>query len=126
MSAEEMVEKLLGTDIVLATSGSGLSVSVLLLPNSGVVEVMPENYRSSLYQKMAGDFSLYYLAHTNFTGDAWNNGECAYTEEMEDIRELPKTCRENLEKGEVYVHPITLWMMLIDMSKAVSHNKYNV
>ena len=126
MSAEEMVEKLRGPDIVLATSGSGLSISVLLLPNSGVVEVMPENYRSSLYQKMAGDFSLYYLAHTNFTGAAWNNGECAYTEEMEDIRELPKTCRENLEKGEVYVHPITLWMMLVDMSKAVSHNKYNV
>ena len=126
MSAEEMVEKLRRTDIVLATSGSGLSISVLLLPNSGVVEVMPENYRSSLYQKMAGDFGLYYLAHTNFTGDAWNNGECAYTEEMEDIRELPKTCREDLEKGVVYVHPITLWMMLVDMSKAVSHNKYNV
>ena len=126
MNAEELVEKLRMTDIVMAASGSSLSISVLLLPNSGVVEVMPENYRSSLYQKMAGDFGLYYLAHTNFTGGAWEDGECAYTEEMEDIRELPKSCRENLEKGEVYVHPITLWMMLVDMSKSVSHNKYNV
>ena len=126
MNAEELVEKLRTTDIVMAASGSSLSISVLLLPNSGVVEVMPENYRSSLYQKMAGDFGLYYLAHTNFTGGSWEDGECAYTEEMEDIRELPKSCRENLEKGEVYVHPITLWMMLVDMSKSVSHNKYNV
>lgn len=126
MNAEELVEKLRMTDIVMAASGSSLSISVLLLPNSGVVEVMPANYRSSLYQKMAGDFGLYYLAHTNFTGGAWEDGECAYTEEMEDIRELPKSCRENLEKGEVYVHPITLWMMLVDMSKSVSHNKYNV
>ena len=48
MNAEELVEKLRMTDIVMAASGSSLSISVLLLPNSGVVEVMPENYRSSL------------------------------------------------------------------------------
>lgn len=126
LSPAEIVEKVRRTDILMAASGKGLSLSVLLLPKSGVIEVMPLNYRSSLYQKIAGEFGLFYLAHTNFTGNAAESGECTYSEEMEDIRELPKTCRENLEKGEVYIPTITLWMMMMDMSKTVSHNKYNV
>lgn len=126
LSPAELVEKVGKTDIVMAPSGKGLAISVLLLPNSGVVEIMPENYRSSLYQKMAGDFGLFYLVHTNFTENMEKGGKCAYSEEMEDIRELPSACRVKLERGEVYVHPITLWMMLTDMRMSVSHNKYNV
>ena len=113
-------------DILLAASGTALSLCVFMLPRSGVVEIMPNNYRSVYYQRLATNFDLYYLSHTNFSEPMKLPEGCIYSEGVEDIRELPVRCRESLELDEVYVHPITLWMMITDMSKTVNHNKYHI
>lgn len=77
---------------------------MFMVPKSGVVEIMPVNYRNDYYHNLAISSGLYYLSHVNFT--------------MEEVTmELQE---------EVYVPPITLWMIMTDMANSVAHNKYHV
>ena len=65
---------------------------------------MPVNYRNDFYHDLALSSGLYYLSHVNFT------------------EEVIKTSDEE----EVYIPPITLWMIMTDMANSVNHNKYHV
>ena len=80
------MKSLLKADILLAASGPALALSVFLVPKSGVVEVMPANYRNDFYHDLALSSGLYYLSHVNFTGESV----------------------EASEEDEVYIPPITL------------------
>lgn len=126
MNFPDAVKFVMSVDILLAASGPALTMSIFLTPHSGIVEVMPENYRSGYYHHLASGSDVYYLAHTNFTSNLIPIQNCTYSISDTDMWSYPSECRKQFLKREVYIPPITLWMILTDMSNSVNHNKYHI
>lgn len=122
----EVVKIVLTADILLAATNPALVLSVFLAPRSGVVEILPVNYRSGYYHNLAVSSDLYYLAHTNFTEQFAHSQECSYSVQDVEIWEKEAVCKKEFLQKEVYVPPITLWMILTDISRSVHHNKYHI
>lgn len=123
LSFPEKVKFMTSVDILLAATGPVLGLAVFLTPHSGVVEIMPENYRSGYFHHIATGSDLYYLAHSNFSSTSTNSfkdSKCQLSDEM------GLSCSKMVENDGVYVHPITLWMIMTDMSNSVNHNKYHI
>ena len=125
-SPSELIRTLTSIDILLAATNPALAFAVFLVPRSGVVEVMAENYRSGFYHRLAVSSDLYYLSHTNFTDTFDPIENCSYSVRDEEIWDREPSCRKAFLMREVYVHPITLWMIMTDMAKSVHHNKYHI
>ena len=125
MSWEERVQALISVDILLLASGPTMALSLFLTPQSGVVEICPVNYRGYFYSRVAREMGVYYLAHYNFTSIPSTRlpPECLDVQDNMDESEL---CRSQMMTPHVYVPPITLWMMLVDMGNTVNHNKYHI
>ena len=125
MSWGVRIRTLISVDILLLASGPTMILSLFLTPQSGVVEICPVNYRGSFYNRVAMETGVYYLAHYNFTSITSTHlpPECFDVQDNMDESEL---CRNQVITPYVYVPPITLWMMLVDMGNTVNHNKYHI
>lgn len=122
----EIVKIVMKCDVILGATGPALTLAVFLPPYSGLVEIFPENYRSNYFNNLAISSHLFYLAHYNFTDKPISFSNCSYSIQDEEIWLKEPSCREVLSKTEVYVPPITLWMILTDIANSVNHNKYHV
>ena len=125
MTWEMRIRTLISVDILLLATGPTMILSLFLMPKSGVVEICPINYRGYFYRQMAMTMDIYYLAHYNFTSTSSSQLplECVG---FEDNMDESEACREKMLTPTVYVPPIMLWMMLVDMGNTVNHNKYHI
>ena len=93
-------------DILIAVSSPVLSLAMFLMPQSGVLEILPRYETTAQYSRFVYGLDLLYYSHHQLE------------------RSMFET-ENHLQTATTYVDKNTMWQYLLDMCNMVRHNKYH-
>ena len=103
---KELVKEFMAVDILMAVSSPILSLAMFLMPQSGVLEVLPRYQPMAQYSRFVYGLDLLYYSHHQLERSIFETGN-------------------HLQKATAYVDKNTMWQYLLDLCHMVRHNKYH-
>ena len=92
-------------DVLFGVSGPIMTLALFMLPQSGVLEILPKGEKHAVYNNMAVGFDLVYYSHHQLETSIFE--------------------KEATDEYEAYIDRFTLWQYLLDLRNMVQHNKYH-
>ena len=104
-TTRELISEAMKIDVLLGVSGPVMTLSLFLLPQSAVLEILPKGKKHAVYNNMAVGFDLIYYSHHQLETSIFE--------------------KDAGDGYEAYIDRFTLWQYLLDLRNMVQHNKYH-
>ena len=106
LSLSTLVKQLVQTDIIIAVSGSPITLAVFMLPQSAVMEIVPKFEKHAIYHHFVIALNHFHYVHYQI--------QTSYFDNNQDGNSIG------------YVDNNALWIYLQDLVNMVLHNKYHI
>ena len=103
---KELVIETMKIDVLLGVSGPIMTLSLFMLPQSVILEILPKGEKHATYNRVAVGLDLIYYCHHQLETSIFE--------------------KEATGEYEAFIDKFTLWQYLLDLRNMVQHNKYHL